>query len=192
MHKNLPSSFIFLDKYNHQIFRNNNRNIGVIYRNYRENKKEKEVNKIARICKKKRVMFFVSNDIKLAIKIRADGIYIPSFNKSQKFANIEKKKLVIIGSAHNQKEIREKLVQKCSVIFLSPVFYVKKSKNFLYLHKFNFLVNNNKTKFFALGGINDKNFKKLKLLKIEGFAGITIFKKKPAYKRPVFLKNNFF
>ena len=137
-------------------------------------------------------MFFISNNIKLAIKMRADGIYIPSFNKLQKFINIEKKNFIIIGSAHNQKEIKEKIIQKCSAIFLSPIFYVKKSKNFLNLHKFNYLANNNKIKFFALGGINEKNFKKLKLLKILGFAGISIFKKKPAYKRPVFLKNNFF
>ena len=137
-------------------------------------------------------MLFVSNDIKLAIKARADGVYIPSFNKSQKFTNVKKKNFVIIGSAHNQKEIKEKIIQRCSVIFLSPIFYMKKKKYFLNLHKFNYLANNNKIKFFALGGINDKNFRKLKLLKIHGFAGITIFKKKPAYKRPVFLKNNFF
>jgi len=192
MHKNLPSSFIFLDKYNHQIFRNNNRNIGVIYRNYCSEQKEKELNKIAKACKRKRFMLFVSNDIKLAIKARADGVYIPSFNKSQKFTNVKKKNFVIIGSAHNQKEIKEKIIQRCSVIFLSPIFYMKKKKYFLNLHKFNYLANNNKIKFFALGGINDKNFRKLKLLKIHGFAGITIFKKKPAYKRPVFLKNNFF
>ena len=192
MHKNLPNSFIFLDKYNHQIFRNNNKNIGIIYRNYCSKQKERELNKIARACKRKRFMFFISNNIKLAIKMRADGIYIPSFNKLQKFINIEKKNFIIIGSAHNQKEIKEKIIQKCSAIFLSPIFYVKKSKNFLNLHKFNYLANNNKIKFFALGGINEKNFKKLKLLKILGFAGISIFKKKPAYKRPVFLKNNFF
>jgi len=192
MHKNLPNSFIFLDKYNHQIFRNNNKNIDIIYRNYCSKQKEKELNKIARACKRKRFMFFISNNIKLAIKMRADGIYIPSFNKLQKFINIEKKNFIIIGSAHNQKEIKEKIIQKCSAIFLSPIFYVKKSKNFLNLHKFNYLANNNKINFFALGGINEKNFRKLKLLKIRGFAGITIFKKKPAYKRPVFSKNNFF
>ena len=50
----------------------------------------------------------------------------------------------------------------------------------------------NKTKIFALGGISEKNIQKLKLLKIKGFGGINLFKKKPASKRPVFIKNNFF
>ena len=45
----------------------------------------------------------------------------------------------------------------------------------------------NKVNFFALGGINEKNINKLKLFnRIKGFGGIAIFKKKPAFKRPVF------
>ena len=46
--------------------------------------------------------------------------------------------------------------------------------------------------FLALGGISENNVKKLQLLNIKGFAAITLFKKKPAFKRPVFIKNNFF
>ena len=97
-----------------------------------------------------------------------------------------------MGSAHNQKEIQEKISQKCIAIFLSPAFYVKKSKNFLDVHKFNFLSHTSKVNFLALGGINEHNVRKLRLLHIKGFGGIGMFKKKPAFKRPVFLKNNFF
>jgi len=142
--------------------------------------------KIARECKKNRYQLFVSNNTKLALKVKANGIYIPSFNKCKKFSNLEKKNIVIIGSAHNQKEINTKIYQNCSAIFLSPIFYVKKSKKYLYLHKFNYLSLANKVKMFALGGISEKNIRKLKLLPIKGFGGIRIFKKKPAFKRPVF------
>ena len=192
MHKYLPNFFIFLDQYNKQIFENNNTNIGVVYRNYNDPKRETELIKIAKACKKKRYQLFVSNDIKLMLKVRADGIYIPAFNKTKKFCNLEKKNITILGSAHNQKEIQEKILQKCKAIFLSPVFYVEKSKNFLDVYKFNFLSRLNKTNIFALGGINEHNMHKLKLLHIKGFGGIRTFKKKPALKRPVFLKNNFF
>ena len=139
MHKNLPSLFIFLDQYNNRIFENNNTNIGVIYRNYNDPKREKELTKVAKACKKNRYQFFVANDIKLALKVRADGIYIPAFNKTKRFRNLEKKNFTIIGSAHNQREIKEKISQKCKAIFLSPVFYVKKRKSFLDIHKFNSL-----------------------------------------------------
>ena len=50
----------------------------------------------------------------------------------------------------------------------------------------------NKTNILALGGISENNIRKLKLLSIKGFGGIRFFKKKPASKRPVFIKKNFF
>ena len=188
----MPKVFIFLDHYNNQIFKNNNTNIGIIYRNYDNSKRETELIKIAKACKKNRYQLFVSNDIRLAIKVRSNGIYIPSFNKKKGFLNLENKNFVILGSAHNQIEIQEKILQRCSAIFLSPVFNVKKTKNYLGINKFNLLSYSSKVSVLALGGINQNNICKLKMLHIHGFGGIRIFKKKPAYKRPVFLKNNFF
>ena len=192
MHKYLPNIFIFLDQYNNQIFKNKNLNIGVIYRNYNDRDREKQLVRIAEVCKKNRYQLFVSNDLKLALKVKANGIYIPSFNKTKKFSNLEKRNIEIIGSAHNQKEIQKKISQNCTTIFLSPIFYIEKSNKFLGVHKFNYLAYSNNTNIFALGGISESNIHKLKLLNIKGFGGIRMFKKKPAFKRPVFIKNNFF
>ena len=44
MHKYLPSTFVFLDEYDKQIFKNNITNIGIIYRNYKSKKRETELN----------------------------------------------------------------------------------------------------------------------------------------------------
>ena len=148
--------------------------------------------KITTECKKKRFPLFIANDTKLAIKVKANGIYIPAFNKKKQYKNLENKKFLLIGSAHNQKEIKEKILQKCDRIFLSPLFYIKKRKKFLNIHKFNLLVNSNKAKFLALGGINEKNIIKLNLLNIKGFAGISIFKKKTGLKKAGFSKSNLF
>jgi len=188
MHKKLPKFFIFLDKYNNEIFKNKNINIGIIYRNYKDRKRENQLIKIAKACKRKGYQLFISNDVKLVYKYKADGIYIPSFNKSKKFANLEKKNIIILGSAHNQKEIHNKISQNCRGIFLSPLFYLKKSKTFLGLHKFNYLSYTNKKNFFALGGISENNIQKLKLLFVKGFGGITIFKKKTGLKKAGFYK----
>ena len=152
--------------------------MGIIYRNYNDKNREKELVKIAKACKESRNQLFVSNDIKLAIRVKADGIYIPSFNKKKTYGNLEKKKIKIIGSAHNQKEIQEKITQNCDAIFLSPVFHVEKSQTFLGLYKFNYLSLNNNINILALGGISEKNIHKLKLLNIKGFGGIRLFKKK--------------
>jgi len=192
MHKKLPKIFIFIDKYNSEIFKNKNINIGIVYRNYKDENRENQLIKIAEACKKSRYQLFVSNDIKLAYKFKADGIYIPSFNKSKKFLNLEKRNIKIIGSAHSQKEIHKKIEQNCKAIFLSPLFCTKKTKYYLNLYKFNYLSLLNKTNILALGGISENNIRKLKLLSIKGFGGIRFFKKKPASKRPVFIKKKFF
>ena len=178
MHKHLPNFFVFMDQFNNQIFKNNNTNIGVIYRNYKASNRETELIKIAKECKKKWYPLYVANDMKLALKVGADGIYIPAFNKTKRFLNTEKRNLVILGSAHNQKEIQNKISQNCSAIFLSPVFNVEKSKKFLGLYKFNYLSYMNKINILALGGISEDNIRKLKLLYIKGFGGISVFKKK--------------
>ena len=82
------------------------------------------------IDKKKGFKFILANNIKLAIYLNLDGAYIPSFNKS--FSHLAynlKKKFLIIGSAHNLKEIKIKEKQGVSKIFLSPLFKIKKRKN---------------------------------------------------------------
>ena len=172
--------------------KNNNTSLGIIYRNYNAKKREKELIKIAKACKESRKQLYVSNDVKLAIKVKAEGVYVPSFNKTKSYANLEKRNIKILGAAHNQKEIHKKISQNCKAIFLSPLFYVKKRKRFLGLHKFNYLSQKNNIIFFALGGISKHNICKLKMLTIYGFGGISFFKKKPASKRPVFIKNNSF
>ena len=192
MHKKIPNVFIFTDEYNSKIFINKNLNIGIIYRNYNDKNRENQLIKIVKACNKCRYQLYVSNDIKLAYKYKTDGIYIPSFNKTKKFLNLEKKNIRVLGSAHTQKEIHKKIAQNCKAIFLSPLFYVKKSKRYLDIHKFNYLVRLNKTNILALGGISENNIRKLKLLSVKGFGGISFFKKKPASMRPVFIKNNFF
>ena len=54
MHKYLPNSFVYLDQYNNFIFKNNNINLGIIYRNYHSKNREIELRKIAKACKKKK------------------------------------------------------------------------------------------------------------------------------------------
>ena len=107
---------------------------------------------------------------------------MPSFNKRPIFyKNAIKKKFDIIGSAHNLKEINEKKKQGCTSIFLSPIFKTSKSKKFLGINKFNLLKLNKKGNFVMLGGMNENNLKKIKMLNINRVAGISFYKKKPAF-----------
>ena len=134
----------------------------------------KEIIKIKNYCKNKGIKFFLSNNIKLSIKLNLNGAYIPSYNKSFKHLSyLFKKEFELIGSAHNLKEIRIKELQQVKSIFLSSLF--KKNKNYLGINKFNTKTKFTKKKIIALGGISKENLKKLKLLKCDGFSGISYF-----------------
>ena len=129
------------------------------------------------LCKKKRCNFFLSNNVKLAMKLELDGVYLPSFNKSFNHLSYNfKKKFIILGSAHSLQELNIKKLQGVKFFFVSSLF--KKNKNYLGIYKFKFFENFTKKRLVALGGINEKNIKKLNLLDICGYAGISFFKKK--------------
>ena len=116
--------------------------------------------------------------MKLAIKYKTDGIYIPSFNKRIILnKSVLNNKFTIIGSAHNHMEIKKKLEQGCEAIFLSPLFKTKKNKQWLGVCKFKLLTLKYKSKFIALGGIDKKNLNILKMLNVYGMAGISYLKK---------------
>ena len=124
--------------------------------------KEELILKIRNYCKKKGIKFYLSNNIKLAIKLNLDGVYIPSFNKSTKhLAHSFKKDFNIVGSAHNLREIRIKENQNVKKIFLSSLF--KKNKNYLGINRFKLLAKLTKKKIVSLGGISKNNKKKLSL-----------------------------
>ena len=151
----------------------------MIYRNYKKKTDENLIKKIKYFCKKRRIKFLISNNFKLAIKLRLDGVYLPSFNKDYRHNNyLLKKNFIILGSAHNLKEIKIKEKQRVSAIFISSIF--RKKNTYLGINKFKMLIRHSNKKIIALGGINQKNLRKLRLLKIYGFAAINLFQKKTA------------
>ena len=167
--------YYFINKFKRDNIDRLDSQTGVIYRNYDTKIVNKEIIlKIKKYCKKKKIKFYLSNNIKLAIKLNLDGAYIPSFNKSKKHLSFSlKKNFSIIGSAHNIKEIRTKENQNVSKIFISSLF--KKNKNYLGINKFKLISKLTSKKIVALGGINKNNIIKLKVLNTSEFAGISYF-----------------
>ena len=175
MHYNLITKYYFISNFDTNNINQQNKQTIIIYRNYSSKKIDKtKILKFKSYCKKKGLKFYLSNDIKLAVKLKLDGAYIPSFNK--KFDHLSyfyKKNFEIIGSAHNLKEIRLKELQKVNKIFLSSLF--KKNKNFLGINRFRHLSNLTKKNIVVLGGVSKKNVKLLKLVNCKEFAGISYF-----------------
>tara|TARA_Y100000591_G_C21718204_1_gene637279 strand:- start:511 stop:1038 length:528 start_codon:yes stop_codon:yes gene_type:complete len=172
MHKLI---FYFIDEFKKKHLINLNKNISIIYRNYNKTYSENEVLEIKKFCSSTKRRLFISNDLHLANKLKLDGIYLPSFNKDFSILRKKDKRLKVLGSAHNFKEIMIKKKQKVDLIFISPIFEVRKKNKFLDINRFNILSKINKKKVIALGGINKKNIKKIKLVNCLGYAGISYF-----------------
>ncbi len=176
MHDQLPKIYCFISEFEENYIKRLQKNIAIIYRNYNKIINIDEIKKIKNICKKTKRKFFLSNNIKIALKLDLDGAYIPSFNKDIKVNNYtKKKKFKVIGSAHNLSEIRTKELQGVSCIFLSPIFITKKTNKYLGIQKFNIISNYTKKKIICLGGINKNNLNKIRLLNKYGFASISLF-----------------
>ena len=169
--------YYFIDEFNKKEIEKLSSEISLIYRNYHKKNDPKELRKLVLHCKSNRRKVYISNSLKDAIKYNFDGLYIPSFYKQLRFKNIIKKNLEIIGSAHNAIELKIKEKQGCSRIFLSPIFENNKNKKFLDVIKTNLLKKLTKKQIVLLGGINQKNIKKIKLCTPSGIAAISWIKK---------------
>ena len=151
------------------------KNISLIWRNKSKVNDKIEIIKTSEFCKKNNFDFYISNNIRLAIKLKLKGVYISANNYKLVYNyNSLFKDFKIIGSAHNLKEIRIKKNQNVEELFFAPVFK-KKTNQALGIYKLKHLFDSFKKDKIALGGINKKNVKLLKLVNFSGFAGISYF-----------------
>ena len=179
MHAFFLKKYFFVNTFDVNLIKSQDKNTFIIYRNYNKKNYSKDINQLKKICRKYKFKLILANNIKLALKLNLDGAYIPSFNKQFNHLSYSlKNDFVLIGSAHNSKEIKIKEKQKVSKIFLSSIF--KKNKNYLGFNKFQIYIKKFNRKFVALGGIDNSNIKKLKLLGVKEFSGINYFLKKKA------------
>ena len=169
--------YYFINKFEPDYIKKLNKNISIIYRNYGSPINVSLLIKIRDFCKQNGRKFYLANNLKLAINLDLDGAYIPSFNKSLALKKYNtKKKFLIMGSAHNLFEIDIKKKQGVDLIFLSPLFQTKNYKKKIGIIKFNILSRLTDKKIIALGGINNSNIQKLKIINACGFSAITYFK----------------
>ena len=124
--------------------------------------------KIKKICKKYKVNFIINDNPNFAKKIDADGCHL-----GQKDTNIIKAKKIlkkkIIGiTCHNSKKLVYKAVQNKADYIALGAFFKSFTKNTNYkatISLLKFVKKITKIPIVAIGGINDKNYKKLLLNK---------------------------
>lgn len=169
------NQYYFIKKFEKSYIDKQDKKTIIIFRNYDETIDEKLILTIKNYCKKTQNKFLISNDIKLAIKLNLDGVYIPSFNKDTKHLSYSfKKNFIILGSAHSIYEMRIKEKQNISKIFLSPLFKTAKKKENLGMYKFMKLAKETKKTVVCLGGVNKNNIKKIQMMGFDNIGSITM------------------
>jgi thiamine-phosphate pyrophosphorylase len=174
MHNKFLNKYYFINKFDQSHIDKQCKETTIIFRNYSQKIDKKLILQLKNYCKKKGNKFLLSNNIRLAINLDLDGVYIPSFNNDKRHLSYSfKKNFIILGSAHNIYEMKVKELQSVDKIFLSSIF--KKNKNYLGIYRFKLFSLLSKKKIVALGGISLNNLKKLNLTSCLGFAGISFF-----------------
>ena len=175
MHDNLLKKYYFINSFDTNVINRQDKTISFIYRDYSSSKFDTtKILKIKTYLKKRGNKFLLANNFKMALKLKLDGVYLPSFYKKFDHLNyLTYSNFIVLGSAHNLKEIKIKELQKVQGIFISSIF--KKNDNFLGINKFKIISGYTRKKIIALGGISKKNIRMLNLLNISGFAGISYF-----------------
>ena len=138
---------------------------------YRE--KIKIGKKIKKICKKFKVKFLINDDVYLAKELNADGCHL-----GQKDMDILKARKIIgkkiIGiTCHNSIKLAKAAIKNQADYIAFGAFYSSKTKKVKY--KANIKLINKAKKLIkipivAIGGINDKNYNKLLLNKVNFLA----------------------
>ena len=140
MHIKLLTKYYFIYSLDTNNLQKQDKDTIIIYRNYSSlNINIDKLIKLRNFLKKKGNKLLLANNFKLALKLRLDGVYIPSFNKNfNHLAYSTFLNFAVVGSAHNIKEIKIKELQKVQNIFISSIF--KKNKNYLGFNRFKTLV----------------------------------------------------
>ena len=150
---------------------------------YSLKEKEKIGKKIKKICKKYKVKLIVNDDPNLAKEISADGCHLGQSDMNIKRARKILRKKIIGITCHNSKKLIKQAVKDDANYIAIGAFFKSKTKKINYVAKpglISWVKRFTKLPVVIIGGITNKNFKKLLLHKPD-FLAISggIWDKKP-------------
>ena len=139
--------------------------------------------KIKKICKKYKVKLIVNDDPNLAKEISADGCHLGQSDMNIKHARKILRKKIIGITCHNSKKLIKQAIKDGANYIAIGAFFKSKTKKINYIAKLgliSWVKRFTKIPVVVIGGINNKNFRKLLLHKPD-FLAISggIWDKKP-------------
>ena len=186
--KSIPKKWFFFNlaiKDNRNILFSLDKKVGVVFF-YKNNKSEnslfEKMGPLVSFCKKKGIDFVIPFSSYWARKYRAFGVLIEENDmiaNNKKILKVLKKRFKIICKVHNKIEAIQKK-EIADMFFISPVYPSNSHpgqaplKNYIFLCLCHLL---KRKDIYALGGMNDKNFKLKNSPPILGYGGISGFRK---------------
>lgn len=186
--KSIPKKWFFFNlaiKHNRNILFSLDNKVGVVFF-YKNNKKEnslfEKMGPLISYCKKKKISFIIPFSSYWARKYRAFGVLIEDndmMEKNRKILKVLGKRFKIICKVHNRIEAIQKK-EIADMFFISPVHPSSSHpgepplKNYVFLCLCHLLKSKD---IYALGGMNDKNFKLKNFPFVLGYGGISFFRK---------------
>ncbi len=148
--------------------------------------------KIKKICKKYNVKFIINDDPNLALKVKADGCHLGQKDMSIENAKKILKNKIIGVTCHNSVKLAKSALLNGANYIAIGAFYQTKTKkvkhraNLQTLKKIKKQIN---LPVVAIGGINEKNYKKLLLNKADFLAISSYIWKNKKFKSHQAVKN---
>jgi len=153
----------------------------VIFRHYQSDERAKTAESLARPCRRRRLKFLVGNDVRLALRVRADGVHLAEAvlrrARSLHLAAAKRRSWVVTASAHSLPALLRAARFGADAVLLGPVFETEShpGRPGLGLVRFMTLTRRSPIPVYALGGITDQNSRRLARSKASGLAALGAF-----------------
>ena len=146
---------------------------GIVLRNYCSKERKTIIKSVLRIAKRKNFTVLMASHPRAHGNI--NGLHLPKWEYK---CRRNTKEQIISVSAHSLKDKRKIINTKADIIFVSSVFHTNShpKRKHLGIIRFGLLARSLARPVIALGGINNKNIKKLKHFPISGVAAIEALK----------------
>ncbi len=148
----------------------------IILRDYTFPEREQLAHRLRSVCAARSVLLLISEDVRLARKVHADGLHLPARALTAPPDGFDDFRL-LSASCHNAEELTAAAALKVSVALLSPAFATESHPGAKHLgqSKFNRLAENSKLPVLALGGVDESISRALAGPNVAGLAGIGAF-----------------
>jgi thiamine-phosphate pyrophosphorylase len=151
---------------------------GVILRHYNDPNRARLAERLARLCRQRRIVLLIAGDVSLAAAVRADGIHLPEHLIALAVGvRRRKKRWLITAAAHSQPALYRAGIAGCDAALLSPVFPTASHPARAALGSLRFAasVRQSRVPVIALGGIDRDAVRRLQGGGHAGIAGIGLF-----------------